>query len=147
MYRRLAGVIVMAALAALTAPRLGAQALGTFSWQLQPYCNVVMLNVHQEGALYRLQGIDDQCGAGPHASVTGLAFPNPDGSIGFGLTIVTVPGGRSLHVDATITLDTLGGTWRDSEKQTGAFVYTPGPGAGGSPRPTPSATAGPPGPT
>ena len=61
-----------------------AQPLGTFRWQLRPYCNVVSLAVVQEHGLYRLEGTDDQCGNGRDlASVTGLAFPNPDGTIGF----------------------------------------------------------------
>lgn len=54
---------------------VGAQTLGTFRFQLQPYCNVVTLTIVQQGAQYQLTGTDDQCGAGPRA-VTG-AFPNP----------------------------------------------------------------------
>ena len=113
-----------------------AQPLGTFRWQLRPYCNVVSLAVVQEHGLYRLEGTDDQCGNGRDlASVTGLAFPNPDGTIGFGVTIVTAPGGLPVHVDAAITLATLGGTWRDSTGASGAFVFAPNGGNGGNPRP------------
>ena len=39
-----------------------AQALGTFRWQQQPFCNVVTFNVVQQGAVYQLDGFDDQCG-------------------------------------------------------------------------------------
>lgn len=39
-----------------------AQPLGTFRWQLQPYCNVLTLNVVQ-GGVYTLDGTDDRCGA------------------------------------------------------------------------------------
>ena len=117
-----------------------AQPLGTFRWQLQPFCNVITVAVTQNGAVYRLEGTDDQCGNGADAaSVTGTAFPNPDGTIGFGFTVVTTPGGRPLHVDAEITTATFSGTWRDSAGATGTFVLTPGAGAGGSPRPLPSA--------
>ena len=117
-----------------------AQPLGTFRWQLQPFCNVVTVAVTQNGAVFRLEGTDDQCGSGADAaSVTGTAFPNPDGTIGFGLNVVTTPGGRPLHVDAEITGGTFGGTWRDSAGASGAFVLTPGAGTGGSPRPLPSA--------
>jgi len=113
-----------------------AQPLGTFRWQLRPYCNVVSLAVVQEHGLYRLEGTDDQCGNGrDFASVTGLAFPNPDGTIGFGVTIVTAPGGLPVHVDADITLATLGGSWRDSAGATGALVFVPNGGNGGNPRP------------
>jgi len=117
---------------------VSAQPLGTFRWQLQPYCNVISVAVVQQGGQYQLDGIDDQCGAAQAASVRGLAFLNPNGSIGFGLTIVTAPGGTPVHVDATIVLATLSGTWRDSAGNTGSFIYTPGAGTGGGPRPVPS---------
>ena len=64
-----------------------------------------------------------------------MAFQRLDGTIGLGLTIVGSPDGSPVHVNATINLATLGGTWRDSAGHTGAFVFTPGAGAGGSPRP------------
>ncbi|MGD9902133.1 MAG: hypothetical protein AB7U83_01590, partial [Vicinamibacterales bacterium] len=116
-----------------------AQPLGTFRWQVRPFCNVVTVAVTQNGAIYRLEGTDDQCGNGADAaSVTGTAFPNPDGTIGFGFTVVTTPGGRPLHVDAEITTATFSGTWRDSAGATGTFILTPGAGNGGSPRPLPS---------
>ena len=118
----------------LAAPA-SAQPLGTFRWQLQPYCNVITLTVVQQGAQYQLDGIDEQCAAAVKGSVVGLAFQNPDGSIGFGLTIVTAPGGTPVHVDATISIATLSGTWRDSAGNNGAFVFTPGAGVAGSPRP------------
>ena len=116
-----------------------AQPVGTFRWQLQPFCNVVTVAITQNGAVYRLEGTDDQCGGGADAaSVTGTAFPNADGTIGFGLNIVTAPGGRPVHVDAEINLGTFGGTWRDSAGGAGTFALTPGAGNGGSARPLPS---------
>jgi Chaperone of endosialidase len=114
-----------------------AQTLGTFRWQLQPYCNVIAVTVVQQGSQYQLNGTDDQCGASQQAGVTGLAFLNPDGTVGFGLNIVTAPGGAAVHVDASMTISTLGGTWRDSAGATGTFTFTPGAGTGGSPRPAP----------
>ena len=36
----------------------------------------------------------------------GTAFQNPDGSIGFGLNIVSTPGGLAVPVDADIALRT-----------------------------------------
>lgn len=118
------------------------QPLGTFRWQQQPYCNVITVNVEQDGGIYHLDGTDDQCGAARRASAVGVAFPNPDTTIGFGLTIVTNNaggvGGTPVHLDATINLSSLSGTWRDSAGQTGAWVFTPGAGAPGAPRPTPN---------
>jgi hypothetical protein len=112
-----------------------AQPLGTFRWQLQPYCNVATLAVTQSGAHYTLDGSDDQCGAAQLAGVIGTAFLNPDGSIGIGLTTVLTPGGAPVHVNARITLSSLSGDWQDSAGNSGAFVFTPGPGVGGAPRP------------
>jgi hypothetical protein len=77
-----------------------AQPLGLLRWQLQPYCNNVTLAVVQQGGQYQLDGTDDQCGAAQAASVRGMAFQNLNGTIGFGLTIVTAPGGTPVHVDA-----------------------------------------------
>jgi hypothetical protein len=130
------GRLGFAALALVLSPALSlAQPLGTFRWQVQPYCNILSIAVVQQGGLYLLNGNDDQCGAPQQASVVGLAFQNPDGTIGFGLTVVTAPGGSPVHIDATISIATLGGTWRDSNGNNGTFVFTPGPGIGGSPRP------------
>ncbi len=135
-YRRISGGAL--AMCVVLANAAAAQPLGTFRWQLQPFCNVVTVAITQNGAVYRLEGTDDQCGAsGGAASVTGTAFPNADGTIGFGLNVVTAPGGRPLHVDAKITAGTFNGSWRDSEGATGNYVLTPGAGSGGSPRPLP----------
>jgi Chaperone of endosialidase len=112
-----------------------AQPIGTYRWQLQPYCNVITVAVVQQGGQYQLHGTDDQCGATVQASVVGLAFQNNDGSIGFGLSIVTAPGATPVHVDATIAIATLSGTWRDSSGNSGTFIFTPGAGVPGSPRP------------
>lgn len=127
--------------AGLAGARLaGAQTLGSFRWQLQPYCNVLTVTVVQDGGQYHLDGTDDQCGAARKASVVGLGFPNPDGTIGFGLTIVTTPGGAPVHVDARIGLATISGPWSDSAGDSGTLAFTPGAGTGGSPRPMPNTT-------
>ena len=47
-----------------------AQALGTFAWQAEPYCNVVRFTVTPDGPAYRLTGTDDQCGAGAMPAAT-----------------------------------------------------------------------------
>lgn len=111
-----------------------AQPLGTFRWQLQPYCNVITVTITQVGGTFRLEGTDDLCGAPKAASALGTAAMNPDGSVGFGLTIVA-PAGASVHVSASVALPALGGTWRDSQGGSGTFAFVPGAGTGGSPRP------------
>lgn len=115
-----------------------AQTLGTFRWQLQPYCNVLTVTVVQQGAQYQVDGTDDQCGAAQQASVVGRAFPNPDGLIGFGLTTVTTTNATAIHIDARLNVATLGGTWRDSAGNSGTFAFRTGAGTGGNPRPIPA---------
>ncbi len=137
------------ALAAALAVGLGgtsraeAQSLGTFQWQLQPYCNLVSVTVTQNGALYTLDGYDDQCGAPTRASVVGTAVPNPNGTITLGFTIVTTPDGTPVHVQTALSLATLGGPWSDSAGHTGTLVFTAGAGTGGAPRPAPITTLAP----
>jgi hypothetical protein len=137
MHTRLAWVAAVVGLASLGAPGLGAQALGTFRWQLQPFRNVVTLNVRQDGAVYTLDGFDDQCGAATQASVVGTAFLNPDGSIGMGLNSALAPGSAPVVQYARLNLSTVSGTWSDSAGNSGDFFFTPGPGTGGNARPVP----------
>jgi hypothetical protein len=132
---RLAVVLSVVAASILVPDAAPGQSLGTFRWQQQPYCNVLVVHIVQNGAVYNVNGIDDQCGAGTAAAVVGMAFPNPNGSIGLGFTVVTTPGGTALHLDATVSLPTASGTWRDSTGASGAFVLTPGAPQPGSPRP------------
>ena len=121
-----------------SAPAAQAQPLGVFRWQLLPYCNVLTVAVVQGGGQYHVDGTDDLCGGSRKASVVGLAFPNPDGSIGFGLTTVTAPGGAPIHIDAVISVASVSGTWRDSGGNAGSFLFTPGAGQPGSPRRVPA---------
>jgi hypothetical protein len=100
---------------------------------------VITLNVVQSGGVFELDGFDDECGAPLRGAVDGTAFQNLDGSIGMGLTVVT-SGGQSFHLDATIGISTLSGTWRTDTNASGAWVFTPGPGQPGSARPAPSTT-------
>ena len=67
--------------------------------------------------------------------VSPASFLNPSGQIGIGLTTVTSPGGTPVHVDVSLTLPSLNGTWTDDAGNSGAFVFTPGAGTGGTPRP------------
>jgi hypothetical protein len=124
----------------LTAAAATAQPIGTFTWQQAPYCNRIVVNVTQSDSLFTLDGYDDQCGAATRASVVGVAFPNPDLSIGLAMTIVTTPGAAPIHIDARITLPTASGQWTDSSTASGNFVLN-GPG-GGPPRPV-GAVSGP----
>lgn len=118
-----------------------AQPVGMFSWQLQPYCNRVTFAVTQNGDVFTVDGVDDQCGVAPPAAASGVASLNPNGTVSIGFSVVTtvspswlaIP--AALHVDATIDLATLSGTWIDSRPGTGTFAFNAS--AAGDPRPSP----------
>lgn len=112
----------------LNAGPLAAQTLGTFTWQLQPFCNVVVVTVTQTGGAYTLDGYDRRCGATQRAPAAGVAVPNADGSIQLALTIVT--GGRGVHVDARLAPGTYSGPWTDSAGRSGTLAL--GADGGGS---------------
>jgi hypothetical protein len=127
-------------LGALSSAPAQAQSIGTLTWQLQPYCNRVTLTITQNGGIYTLDGFDDQCGAAQRAPLVGIATPNPDGSIGFGLNIVTVPSGLSVHVESRVSLGTLGGPWTDSAGNSGTLVFNGAAAGAARPAPTVSGT-------
>ena len=138
MIRECLRLALLLALVFLPAARLAAQPMGTFVWQLAPYCNVVALATTQNGAVYEFEGTDNQCGASTLGTVRGLGVLNPNGTVGIGLTIVTSPGGLPVHVQGTIDLGSLGGPWTDDHGNSGTFVFAPAAPTG-SPRPLASA--------
>jgi len=129
-----------AVLGTLSSAPAQAQSIGTLTWQLQPFCNRVTLTITQDGGIYTLDGFDDQCGAAQRAPLVGIATPNPDGSIGFGLNIVTVPSGRSVHVESRVSLGSLGGPWTDSAGNSGTLVFNGAAAGAARPAPTVSGT-------
>jgi hypothetical protein len=137
MGRIVAGAVVLLATLTAGVPDGQAQSLGTFRWQLTPFCNIVSLNVRQDGAVYTLDGFDNQCGATSQASLVGTAFLNPDGSIGFGLTGATAPGAAPVVLYARLDPGSVGGAWSDSAGNSGTMVFTNAASGSGSPRQVP----------
>jgi hypothetical protein len=132
--RRFVCLPVFAAAAVLgSSNSAAAQSFGPFRWQLSPFCNVLTLHVTAVGGNYRLEGFDDQCG-GPRAPVIGMAVPNTDGSIGFGLNIVATSDNVPLNLSVSFNPSTFGGTWTDTAGGSGALVFNPA-GVSGIPRP------------
>jgi hypothetical protein len=119
-------------LAGLLAPATGAaQPLGTVFWRLEPFCDTLVLQVVQEGALYRLQGYQDQCqGSASRLAVEGTAVfhpgapPNRDPAFELGLSVDHR--GESSRLTAFITdLSGLNGRWFDSYRE-GTLTAVPG---------------------
>lgn len=100
-----------------------AQSLGTFRWQLEPYGSVLNLNVTQQGSIYLLNGFEAQC-SNPSLPVWGVAVPQPNGTILFGLTTITEQG-NGLHTRASISLPGFEGGWSDNANSTGTLRFNP----------------------
>lgn len=125
-YGALTLVLVLA-----SARLVAGQPLGPFTWQLQPFCNVLTLTATPANGVFLLSGFDDQCGGPTRAAADGVAFVNPDSTIGIGVSIVTNRG-TAVVIDASISLTTLSGTWRDGSYLTGNFAF--GASTGGEER-------------
>ena len=134
------GSAVILSVAALVATAAHAQTLGTFKWQLQPFLQ--RDHGHRDpGKAPTIRSTASMTNAAPSNTrpLIGLATPNPDGTIGLGLQVVTVPGGRGLQIDARISPATLSGSWSDSAGNAGTFAFNAN--AAGTARPLPSADA------
>ena len=111
----------------LVAARGDAQEIGTFTWQMQPYCNVMVFTVSGDGAAYRLTGYDDACGAVDRVPAAGTVTPNGDGT--FSLSFYTVTPGwprepRDEHIDSACVFRSLG-RQRRSEREFHVWCFQP----------------------
>lgn len=117
--RFIAAALCMAVLVSSSA---SAQVFGTFSWQMQPYCNRVTLTLSSVTGNFTLDGFDDQCGATNKASAVGVGTFNTGGDVTLNFSIVTAPSGRPVHVSAVVSPANGNGTWSDSVGNSGTFV-------------------------
>jgi hypothetical protein len=99
----------------LSAASADAQTIGTFNWRLS------------------------QCGGNFSLPANGVAVPQANGAIFFGVTSIN-ENGRGLHTRGYITLPTLSGTWSDNAGNTNQpFQLVPaGPVCPGGPRTGPN---------
>jgi hypothetical protein len=127
-------LLLCAVMLAIAHQRAEAQALGTFRWQLAPYCNTLTLAIEARGEFFALQGYDDMCGGPKRGGATGTAQTNSDGTIGLSISVVR-PDGFSVQHVATVTPAALTGTWTDEYGNAGTFSFNAPSPATGSPRP------------
>lgn len=127
------GPVLAAALVLGTCSAAEAQVIGTFSWQTQPFCNIVQLTIIQHGGVYQLLGNDDRCGLGAQP-VHGTAVP-----AGAGVSMAFTIG--AMNFEASISPANLSGTWADQGGNAGTFQF--GGALTGPRRPAPSLAATP----
>ena len=136
--------VVMALLfQAVVAVAVSAQPyIGTHSWQMQPYCNVVTLTLSPSPTGGRLEGVDNLCGASNSGSAVGMATLNAAGQVTLNFTVVIAPTARPVHVTAIVNLQNGQGVWTDSGGSSGTMAYGASV-AGLPPRPVPLTQLGP----
>lgn len=131
MYRSVVALTLVTLAFAASASVASAQPLGTFRWRTEPYCNVITVTVTPMGGVFTLDGFDEQCGGNPKQPVRGVALPQANGSITIGVSVVMLPGGTPVNIEAGISPSSLSGTWRDSAGNSGAFTFNPATTSGG----------------
>lgn len=123
---------------ALVLPAMSvAQTIGTFHWQMEPYCNTLTLTVVQDAAGIRLQGYEDLCNPiyAPQP-VEGSAVLDDNGVARVGLS-TGVPSGFTFEGNRVIlSIDTasLNGGWADDAGRAGALLRVSTPTRGGTQR-------------
>lgn len=129
MFARVVVRVALAVAAVLSfASGASAQVFGTFTWQMQPFCNQVTLTLTSVNGNFTVDGFDDQCGAAKRASAVGMGVFNPDGTVGIDFTIAS-PDSSTVHVTASVSPANGQGTWTDDDRNSGTFAFfgsTPG---------------------
>lgn len=116
----------------------GAQTIGTFQWQLQPYGSVLNLTVIQNGGVYELIGFESQC-SNLSLPVHGVGVPQANGTIFFGVTSINEQG-RGLHTRIYVNPgNAYNGNWSDNAGNNNQVAkFQPGVTCPGGPRTGPS---------
>ena len=116
----------------------GAQTIGTFQWQLQPYGSVLNLTVIQNGGLYELIGFESQC-SNLSLPVHGVGVPQANGTIFFGVTSINEQG-SGLHTRIYVNPGNgYNGNWSDNAGNTNEVAkFQPGVTCPGGPRTGPN---------
>lgn len=106
---------------ASAASSASAQTIGTFRWNLAPFCNDVNLTITQTPLGYSGAGFDDVCGGTP-VPVNAI-FTVSGGSSVQGSFSEVLADGSSIFTSLQLSLSGLNGTWNDSSGNSGPLVF------------------------
>jgi len=102
----------------------------TFTFQIQPYCDKVVLTLVPSGSstVLGIVGYDDNCGDLPRSPIYGTAVMNPDGSFTIGYTTslpVSVYNRTDvgLQTNVVIPANSSVGFWTDDDGNNGTFEF------------------------
>jgi hypothetical protein len=121
-------VLVVAVLTVGAGSARAQTVFGTFSWQMEPYCNTVTLSLISMPTGFTVEGVEDQCGNSNKASAVGTAAFNILGNLRINFTI-GLPSPQPVQVTADVSTANGEGAWTDSNGHAGTFRFfgaTPG---------------------
>jgi hypothetical protein len=120
----LAAVVAAAALLGHV-DTVAAQTIGSFRWNLAPFCNVVTVTVVQVGGAFSLAGSDDQCGLQSPTAVEGTLVLSPGGTVTGHLIGATTNSANPFMTRVSLNTGNFNGTWQDDRNNSGTFVFNP----------------------
>ena len=98
-----------------------AQSLGTFRWNLSPFCNVLNLTITQTPQGYSGAGFDDSCGS-TQVPIDAI-FTVSGGSTVRGTFSEILPDGSTIFTSLQLSLSGFNGTWNDSAGNSGPLIF------------------------
>ena len=105
--------------------------IGTFHWQLEPFCSTLSLTVIQEAGQYRVQGTEACAPNDFSRSVYGTALLDDEGWAYLSLSAPRLQNSlEGTAIYAWLQLSTMAGGWQDDGGRTGPLTPVPGPVAG-----------------
>lgn len=105
--------------------------IGTFHWQLQPFCSTLSLTVIQEAGQYRVQGTEACAPNDFSRSVYGTAILDNAGWVYLSLSAPRLQNSlEGTAIYAYLQLSTLEGGWQDDGGRSGPLTPVAGPVAG-----------------
>lgn len=105
--------------------------IGTFHWQLEPFCSTLSLTVIQEAGQYRVQGTEACAPNDLSRSVYGTALLDNAGWVYLSLSAPRLQNSfAGTAIYAWLQLSTLEGGWQDDGGRTGPLTPVSGPVAG-----------------
>ena len=123
----------------LVAPSLAALALlawagsseaQTYRFNIQPYCDVVVLTLVPTGSpnVLSVVGYDDNCGDLPYSPIHGTAVMNPNGTVTIGYTTVwpySVYQNTDVASQVSVEIPPRSnvGSWTDDDGNSGTFEF------------------------
>ncbi len=102
-----------------------AQVLGTYRWNLAPFCNVIKLTVTKLDGGFSAIGSDDQCGLNEQLSTSGSFITLPNNGFSKGVFTSMSSDGSVILITLNVDPNTGNGEWSDNSGNRGNAIFNP----------------------